>query len=133
MKNILLIAIISCLGLFGCGEKTSDTEKEANAILEAETAEKAISNSEEIKSCEDFLDTYENWTNDLLELMAEHKDDPVGLATSTQYINTMTLGVNFIQDWGVISTSCAMNSSYASRMEAIQERMEKRQVELGFK
>ncbi|MEM7086172.1 MAG: hypothetical protein AAF489_08330 [Bacteroidota bacterium] len=133
MKNILFIVIIACFGILGCGEKTSDTEKEANTTLETETATNMTSSTEEIKSCEDFLNTYEKWTDDLIELMAAHKDDPVGLATSQEYINTMMQGVNFTQDWATISVSCSMNKSYETRMKAIQEHMEKKQVELGLK
>jgi len=64
--------------------------------------------------------------------MAKHKDDPVTLAMSPEYINTMMEGVNFATQWETISVSCATDDSYPKRMKAIQQRMEDKRKELGF-
>jgi len=115
-------------------------QKKVDAIDEIETTtehkseaknEKTV--SENIKNCDDFLNTYEAWTNDLITLMEKHKDDPVTLATSPEYINTMMEGVSFMTQWEKISMSCATDDSYPKRMKVIQLKLDKRQKELGLK
>lgn len=135
MKINILFVLFALICLTGCKDKASDSEKEVTEIEVAETLkdEMKSTSSDRIKDCDDFLDTFETWTDDLIKLMANHKDDPVGLATDSEYTNTMLKGVDFMQDWGTISVSCATNPTYESRMKAIQENMEKRQKELGFK
>ena len=134
MKTNIVFILFALICLTACGDKPSEAEKEATVIKETENEKKEETTpSERIKDCEDFLDTYEAWTDDILNIMARHKDDPVALATSPEYTNTMMKGVNFMQDWATISFSCAMNPFYETRMNAIQEKMKKRQEELGLK
>lgn len=133
MRTNILLAMCVFLMSIGCKETSSEkSEDVATEITETKEGKKVVA-PKKIKNCDDFLDTYEAWSNNILEVMAKHKDDPIGLATSSEYINTMTKGVGFIQDWGTISTSCAMNPTYETRMKTIQKNMEARQKELGFK
>jgi hypothetical protein len=69
----------------------------------------------------------------LITLTAKHKDNPVTLATSPEYIDTMMEGMNFSQQWATISMSCATNSSYEKRMKDIQDKLDKRLKKLGLK
>ena len=114
---VLVLLIVFCLS--GCRDKTSDTEKEAAVVELSNNIEegKKVKAPETIKDCDDFLDTYEAWTDDLIELMAQHKDDPVTLATSPDYINTMMKGVDFMEHWATISVSCSMNKTYGNTNE----------------
>lgn len=127
--------MISLLCLTACGDKSSKANKEATVVETTEAAKEGKKSKapEKIKDCEDFLDTYEVWANDLIELMAKHKDDPVTLATSPDYTTTMMKGVGFMEDWATISVSCAMNEGYSRRMDDIQQQLEEKQVELGLK
>lgn len=135
MKINIAFVLLVLLCFTGCGDKTTEAEKEAVVVEVAENIEegKKVKAPETIKDCDDFLDTYEAWTDDLIDLMAQHKDDPVALATSPDYINTMMKGVGFMEHWATISVSCSMNKSYETRMRSIQEKMEQKQVELGLK
>ena len=129
MKSKIIFIICLCFLISACkDEKKADIKSEnSNEIVLENT------NSEPIKDCEDFLNTYDTWTNELIELMAKHKDDPVTLATSPEYVNTMMKGVNFIQDWETISFSCATNANYSKRMKEIQNKLNEKQKELGLK
>ncbi len=122
----VLLATMSC-------RKNTQESMENTTTTEVEKEDKVSDNDKRIKDCDDFLDTYESWTNELIELMAKHKDDPVTLATSPEYMNTMLEGVSFVQDWETIAYSCASNDTYSKRMEAIQQRLENKQKELGLK
>jgi len=135
MKINILFVLFAVVCFTACGDKTSDAEKEAAVVELLEDIEEGKKSKapENIKDCDDFLDTFENWTLDLIALMENHEGDPVGLATDTAYTNTMLKGVDFMQHWATISVSCATNPNYESRMKAIQGNMEKRQKELGFK
>ncbi len=132
MKSKILLIICLVL-LVSCADKASDKKNDELIISQTDAKEdKKTASSEKIKNCEDFIDTYESWSNELLELMEKYEGNPVGLATSSEYITTMGKGVDFIQSWENIAVSCAMNPSYETRMKAIQENMEKRRKELGF-
>ncbi|MEL6811333.1 MAG: hypothetical protein AAFP76_08375 [Bacteroidota bacterium] len=133
MKNLSFLLLLFIFPMISCGDKPSEEQKEANVVLDAEPANGIEAPSEKIKDCEDFMDTYETWSDDILELMEKHKKDPVTLATSPEYVNTMMKGVGFMRDWETISFSCATDPSYEARMKAIQEKMEAKQKELGFK
>jgi len=134
MKINILFVLFAVVCLTACGDKTSEAEKEAAVIELLEDIEEGKKSKapDKINDCDDFLDTFENWTLHLIALMENHEGDPIGLATDTAYTNTMLKGVDFMQDWATISVSCATNDSYETRMKAIQEHMEKRQKELGF-
>jgi len=134
MRSISLLIITLSLAFLSCDKKT----KEAVDGIQVETEAKPVSNTKKtdssarIKDCDDFLDTFENWSLDLIAHMEDHEGDPIGLATDTAYTNTMLKGVDFMQDWATISVSCATSGSYEMRMKTIQEHMAKRQKELGF-
>jgi len=135
MKYISILIITLSFAFLSCDKKTKDAVGENQVEAEVDTKSNKVktTSSARIKDCDDFLDTFEVWTLDLISLMENHEGDPVGLAMDSAYTNTMIKGVDFMQDWDTISVSCATDSSYESRMKAIQENMEKRQKELGFK
>ncbi len=133
MKLKITIVLCALLVISACRKKPSDTE-DNDSITSTNTEQRTetSTSSKNIKDCDDFLDTYETWTNDILTLMGKYKDDPVGLAASPEYINTMTEGMSFIQDWNTIALSCGTDDSYEKRMKEIQQKMEDKQKELGF-
>ncbi len=133
--KIVVLVICGLIIATACKKKTAKKENDVKATI-VDTKSKSQdsnNNSKGIKDCDDFLDAYESWTDDLITLMAKHKNDPVTLATSPEYINTMMKGVNFMGDWRTISMSCASDDTYAERMRAIQQKMEDKQKELGLK
>jgi len=134
MKYTYILVIAFCFAFLGCDKKSKEVVDGIQVETEAKTVRntKKTDSSARIKDCDDFLDTFEGWSLDLIAHMEDHEGDPIGLATDTAYTNTMLKGVDFMQDWATISVSCATNSSYETRMKAIQEHMAKRQKELGF-
>ena len=133
MKTKIVIVICTLFILTACKKKV-DTKDESNEVTTGQKLETKTNKiaSENIKTCDDFLNTFEAWTDDLITIMAKHKDDPVTLAMSPEYIDTMMEGMNFSQQWATISMSCATNSSYEKRMKAIQNKLKKRTEELGM-
>jgi len=132
MKTKIIIIIYTLFLLIGC-KKKADVKDETEITIEHKSETKnEKTTSEYIKNCDDFLNTYEAWTNNLITLMEKHKDDSVTLATSPEYINTMMEGVGFMKQWGTISISCVTDDSYPKRMKAIQQKLKKRQKELGI-
>ncbi len=134
MKRKITITLFALLVITACRKKTSEAiDSQENVVTNIETKTNTSNSSKDIKDCDDFLNTYEAWTNDLIKLMAKYKDNPVALASSSEYMNTMMKGINFTQQWSTISMSCATDDSYPKRMKAIQKRMEEKQKELGLK
>ena len=135
MKTKISLILCAFLLLIACNKKVSDTKNKTEVSTEENKVEKVSkqNSSETIKDCDDFLNTYEKWTGDLITLMAKYKDDPVTLATSPEYMDTMMKGMNFSKQWVTISTSCSTDDTYSKRMKEIQQRMEEKQKELGIK
>lgn len=133
--KIVILVICGFVITTACKKNTAEKDNDVKVmIVDTESKPKdSNNNSKGIKDCDDFLDTYESWADDLITLMAKHKNDPVTLATSPEYVNTMMRSVNFMGDWRTISVSCASDDSYAKRMKAIQQKMEDKQKELGLK
>lgn len=132
--KIIPITICVLLSITTC-KKENKNESEPKITIDTTELKtpQSTDNANKIKDCDDFLDTYETWTDDLITLMAKYKDNPVGLATSQEYINTMMQSAHFLQDWNSIAVSCASNKSYEKRMKAIQRKIEDKQKELGLK
>ena len=132
MKLKLLILTSLALILFGCKKKAdTETSTDRTVVIGDENRETTKS-SVELKDCDDFLNAYEAWGNKLINLMAQHKDDPIKLVTAPEYMNTMLESTDFLKQWETISFSCASDASYSQRMNAIQEKLVKKQKELGL-
>ena len=133
MKNILaLFMVCSLMILSACGDKNKNAPEEAEVVTGKSEVSANDLKTDRIKDCDDFLERYEDWANTLMDLIEEHKDDPISLVTSPEYTKTMAASTTFMQDWQTISVSCAANPYYEKRMDEIQENIKKRNDELGL-
>ena len=132
MKTPALLILCCLLFLcFSCNKKQSKSD-EANASTD-NIVDTVKQKDPKNKDCDDFLDQYEKWMDDLVTLMGNYKDNPVGLATSPEYINTMSEGITWATDWMQQPMTCVNSKTYQKRFEAIQSKAEKKMEELGLK
>ncbi len=131
----LLVASLISFQL-ACKKKSesaaSNEDSETVVTLEEQVEEKDIS-FEKAKDCDDFIDQYEEWSEEYIAFMAKYKDDPVKAVTSPEYSEMMLKASTWSQQWLSLSVSCAQNSKYEERVEEISNRMEQKMEELGFK
>ncbi len=129
------LALCALLCLNSCKQKKeNETSSETDAIpfSETETTENGEGGDEKIKDCDDFIDQYEEWSEEYIAFMTKYKDNPVKAVTSPEYSEMMLKASSWSQEWLSISVSCAQNSSYQERVEEIADRMDQKIEELGF-
>ena len=131
---IFSLSVLLCLG--SCKKKTENetsSETDAVTLTGQETTESSEHSEENLKDCDDFIDQYEEWSEEYIAFMTKYKDDPVKAVTSPEYSEMMLKASTWSQQWLSLSVSCAQNSKYEERVEEISNRMEQKMEELGFK
>ncbi|MEO0572484.1 MAG: DUF6591 domain-containing protein [Bacteroidota bacterium] len=139
MKNIAILALCSIF-LFGVSckkkQKTGENTEDDSEVVISSSKENESSDalgSEQAKDCDDFIDQYEEWSEEYVAFLSKYKDDPIKAVTSPEYGEMMQKASSWSQQWLSLSVSCAQNSSYEERVTEIADRMDKKVEELGFK
>ncbi|MDC8004923.1 hypothetical protein POV27_12750 [Aureisphaera galaxeae] len=135
MKIIKILGVVVLvLFLASCNKKKKEADNET-ATTQVEETERGASgeNSLALTACDKFLNEYEAWMNGFIEIMARHKDDPVGLVGDPEYTKTMGEGIDWATRWMQQPQACMTNSNYSKRFDAIQERADAKMKELGLK
>ena len=116
-----------------CKKKNKDEEStdEVEMVLGAEESE-GRTDSEGTKDCDDFLDQYEEWSEEYVAFLSKYKDDPMKAVTSPEYSQMMLKASSWSQEWLSLSMSCAQNQSYEERVQEIADKMDAKMKELGF-
>ena len=128
---LLVITAILFLGLQACKEK-SDESNSNNGLETAQEPQEEVT-FEKAEDCDQFIDQYEEWSEEYIAFLSKYKDEPMKAVTSPEYGQMMSKASSWSQEWLSISVSCAQNSSYEEKVEAIMNRMEEKIEELGFK
>lgn len=129
MKTKITILIILFF-LVGCNNTPRKNKKDNDNLTSLNFGS---ANQDNKKSCEEFLDNYEQWMNTYIDLMSQYKDDPIAMVSSKEYSKLLGEGVNWLILWGQDHYSCIQDENYAKRFDAIQERSIQKQKELGLK
>lgn len=132
MKTLsLLLSSFVFLLFLSCNKKESKSdETNLSANHTVETVEK---NDSKNKDCDDFLDDYEKWMDDLVTLFGKYKDRPVDLLQDPAYSKTLSEGVQWSTAWMQQPMTCLNSKTYQKRFEAIQERAKKKMEEIKLK
>lgn len=128
MKNLFLLMAV--LFLISCGGSTQeDAKSEENKQIEA-TTEQNDDASEKTKvtgegeSCEEFLDDYENYVNELLEVYKKIKENPTDMKSAEKMMEATTKMAKWSEKWDALH-ECADNEEYNERMEELQAKVDK--------
>jgi len=133
MKTKFTIILLALLVFSSCKKKASESTIEDVIISSSESTTVDLKESEDLKTCDDFLDNYEKWMDNYIALLSKHKDNPLELATSKEYIETMSQGSDWMMKWLSKHGACAQDKKYSARMKDIQEKGDKKLKELGMK
>jgi tRNA U54 and U55 pseudouridine synthase Pus10 len=134
MKKLLnLLFVISLVIIWSCGGGKSGSSDESTEKSQSETKSMKKSKTEDelISSCEDFLDSYEEWVDLYIEAIRAYKDDPLNKDKMTKYMQAMTEASVWAEDWVKLHT-CAVQEKYQKRFEEIADKAEKELEEMGF-
>ena len=130
MKKQILALISISLFLFSCGGGSESTSENTN---EAEATEQSAdqTNAEDIKTCDDFLDNFESWGDDYIDVVEAFMKDPTSAEAQKKYTESSQKAATWLQEWSK-HVVCAQSEKYQKRFDEITERLDKRMEELGF-
>lgn len=120
-KLTFLILLISILGFTSCGsspEKKDSTPKEEKL-------------SKGIKDCDDFLEHYEEWIDEYLEIIDSYFKNPADETIATKYMALMQEGMEWSTKW-VALVDCADDEKYEKRFEEISKKVENKLEDMGL-
>ena len=120
---------------FSCKDKVTKDEpsKEKEITLSSKEGDvDDTSSSENMEDCDDFIDNYEEWSEEYVAFLSKYKDNPMKAVTSPEYAEMMQKASAWSQQWLSLSISCAQNSSYEEKVNEITEKMDAKVKELGF-
>ncbi len=138
MKNIVLLALSSIFLLgVSCKKKQKAAENSENdsEVMISDSKKNESSDAvkfEKVKDCDDFINQYEEWSEEYVAFLTKYKDNPMKAVTSPEYAQMMQKASSWSQQWLSLSVSCAQNSSYEKRVTEISDRMDEKMEELGF-
>lgn len=134
MKSWVFFLVL-LLTMNSCKNKTESESSAEDTMVtlsgDSESTDKET--SEEIEDCDDFINQYEEWSEDYIDFLAKYKDNPMQAFTSPEYSEMMQKASSWSQEWLTLSVSCAQNSSYEEKVKKIAENMDEKMKELGFK
>jgi len=132
--KILTIGLVVIVMAFSCkkDQKKESGQAEPTSMEQQEDGDTPLA-FEKADDCEEFIEQYEEWTDEYMSFMEKYKDNPMGAVSSPEYSKMMTKAASWSQNWLSVSASCTVNSSaYQKRFEKISEKVEKKMKELGF-
>lgn len=121
MKNILFL--VSLLILLSCGNKTNKTEGEDAESATIEQTDK----SGAIGGCDEFLDDYEAWVDEVVKIYANYRENPLDEQNTEKLMQTTQELSEWSEKW-VHLYDCASDDKYVKRMEELEERVEKAMI-----
>lgn len=132
MKKLFYAFIMLSFLLVSCGGSTEQqTESSDEAVMTEQSDEVTDVEDQAIKDCDDFLDKYDEWTDDYLKVLKAWKEDPTNVEVSESYMElTESMGV-WYTDW-TNYVQCASSEKYQKRFEDIADKLEKGMEDLGF-
>ncbi|MEN8225343.1 MAG: hypothetical protein ABFS05_08285 [Bacteroidota bacterium] len=133
MKKIYYIALVFSFLLVSCGGSPETTEEKSDeaATTEQTAEEPEESTDETIASCDDFLDNFEAWASDYVDVVEAYMKDPTSIETRQKYGEISEKAATWSQEWGT-HIVCAQTEKYQKRYDEITEKLDKRLEELGM-
>ncbi|MFC2152608.1 hypothetical protein ACFLSE_08780 [Bacteroidota bacterium] len=118
-KLTFLILMLSFIGFYSC----SNTGKEKSKATEEQINEK--------NACDEFLEQYEGWIDEYLEVIDSYFNDPSDETMAAKYMALMQEGIEWSTKW-IALVECADDEKYKQRFEDISKEVEKKMSELGL-
>ncbi len=124
---ILSFVLFSC----GSGPDQSGTNNNEASDNEKISQEDENSSDNEIKDCNDFLDSYEKWVDDYVDVVAAYMKDPTSIEIRQEYGELASTAATWPTEWTSYAM-CAQSEDYQKRFDEITDKLDKKLEELGF-
>jgi hypothetical protein len=133
MKKFLYAFIMLSFFLFSCGGGGEQKTEASDEAVETEQSDEVTdAGDQEIKDCDDFLDRYDEWSDEYLKVMKSWKENPADPEVGEKYMELSEDMGEWYTDW-TNYMQCASSEKYQKRFEEIAEKIDKGLEELGFK
>jgi hypothetical protein len=119
MKNLMLI--FSMLFMLSCG---ADTAKKNSDATSDEAVKTENSEGTSKSECDEFLDDYEKWVDEVIVVYKKAKEDPTDVENTQKLLTVTTEVAKWADKWEGLM-DCANNEEYAKRMGELEERVNK--------
>jgi hypothetical protein len=131
MKKLLYAFIMLSFFLVSCGGGTEQASDSDEAVMTEQSDEVTDVDEQTIKNCEDFLDHYDEWSDEYLKVMKSWKENPADPEVGEKYMELSEDMGNWVTDW-TNYMECASSEKYQKRFEEIADKVDKGLEELGF-
>lgn len=130
MKKIFYAFVVLSFTMFSCGGSAEQTEESSDETVNIEESDVAA-DDDVAKTCDEFLDNYEKWTDDYLEILEAYVKDPTNIEISKEYAELAQSAATWSSEW-TNYIACAQKEEYQKRFEAIADKIDKKTQELGL-
>ena len=120
-KLILLLSVFFVLAACGSNKDKGSAENDEATDTEETTSKDTKSGNSE---CDKFLDDYEKWADEVVELYKKAKENPMDMGNMQKIAESSQKMAEWSTKWGEL-VDCAQTEKYAKRMEEIQEKVNK--------
>lgn len=125
---VLGFLLSACSG----GQQQNDEGSGEGVSTEQSTEDEGESSVDgTISDCDEFLNRYEEWTDDYLDVVEAYTKDPTNIELSQEYMEVVQSAATWSQEW-VNYIACASEEKYQKRYDEISDKIEKRLEELGL-
>ena len=132
MKNSFYLFLMLSFFLFSCGGSTEQSTDNGNDAVKTEQTDEAEGEADlTIKDCDDFLDKYDEWSDDYLKVMKAWKEDPTDITLGEEFQKLSESMTTWYSEWtGYVQ--CAAQEKYQERFEEIGDKIDKGMEEMGL-
>ncbi len=132
MKKIIYVFLMLSFILFSCGGSSEQTTEDNDEAVTTEQSEDlADEDDATIKNCDEFLDNYDKWTDDYLEVLEAYTKDPTNIEISQEYMALAESLSTWYSDW-TDYVACASSEKYQKRFEEISDKVDDKLTELDL-
>ena len=113
-KLILFLGVILATS---CGTSTNDKK------VDDENKTTSTTESTDVSACDQFLDDYEKWADEVIEIYQKVKENPTDMQNTQKMMEATAKMAEWSEEWTKLY-DCANNEEYAERVEKIQEKVD---------
>ena len=132
MRKIIFLFLASVFLFWGCSNKPEKNESTSEDNVRVEEKSGMEGEFKEAKNCDEFIEQYEEWTDNYLEFLERYMKNPMDSKLMNQYVELSQRGADWLMQWNSSLVVCSTKDKYQKRFDEISEKVEKKMKELGL-
>lgn len=133
MRKLILIGTVLTL-MLACGSNKGEVQETKKEMIETTFSDE---NKEEVeyteaKDCDEFIDQYEAWMDDYLDLLDKYMKNPMDASLMEEYMEVAEEGTNWMMQWNTRLIPCSSKEKYQKRFDEISEKADAKMAAMGL-